>query len=77
MEGKTYFSYLLRIWRVVRGGKPVWMASLDEPHTDKRHSFTSLQSLFAFLLQHTLDVDNLTQPQAGPPNQNHPSDRDG
>jgi hypothetical protein len=55
----------------------VWMASLDEPHTGKRHSFTSLQSLFAFLRQHTLDAGNPTQPQASPADQNHPSEKEG
>ena len=50
-EDKTYFSYLLRIWRATRAGKDVWLASLDEPRTGTRHSFTSLESLFAFLLK--------------------------
>jgi hypothetical protein len=65
MQDRAYFSYLLRIWRVVRTGKPTWMASLDEPQSGKRHSFTSLGSLIAFLLQNTLEAGLQTGPQAG------------
>jgi hypothetical protein len=53
MEDKTYFSYLLRMWQTRRGNELVWMASLDDPHTGKRHSFTTLERLFAFLLKQT------------------------
>lgn len=72
MEDKTYFSYLLRVWRTLRGNKLVWMASLDDPHTGKRHSFTSLERLFAFLVKQTQEVDqeaeqnsNQDQPPVG------------
>ena len=64
MEDKTYFSYLLRMWRILRGDELVWMASLDDPHTGKRHSFTSLESLFAFLLKQTRDTDHQAQSRA-------------
>ncbi len=57
MEDKTYFSYLLRMWRILRGNELVWLASLDDPHTGKRHSFTSLERLFAFLLKQTQEAD--------------------
>ncbi len=53
MEEQTYFSYLLRMWQVWRGNELVWMASLDDPHTGKRYSFTDLERLFAFLLTQT------------------------
>lgn len=75
MEDKTYFSYLLRTWRVVRGNDLVWMASLDDPHTGKRHSFTSLESLFAFLLKQTQAADRPAQSQAEQRReQDHPSE---
>ena len=64
MEDKTYFSYLMRMWRITRGDELVWMASLDDPHTGKRHSFTSLESLFAFLLKQTREADYRVQSQA-------------
>ena len=53
MEDKTYFSYLLRMWQVWRGNELVWMASLDDPHTGQRYSFTDLKRLFAFLRMQT------------------------
>ncbi len=53
MEDKTYFSYLLRMWQFWRGNELVWMASLDDPHTGKRYTFTDLERLFAFLLTQT------------------------
>ena len=57
MEDKTYFSYLLRMWQIRRGDELVWMASLDDPHTGKRYSFTGLARLFAFLLKKTQEAD--------------------
>ena len=51
MDDISYHSYLLRMWRVIRDEKLVWMASLDDPHTAKRQSFTSLEDLYVFLLQ--------------------------
>jgi hypothetical protein len=74
MEDKTYFSYLLRIWRVVRGGENVWLASLDEPHTGKRHSFTSLESLFAFLLRQSQEADRCAETRS---DQSHSSAGEG
>ncbi len=51
MDKIFYFSYLLRVWRVVRDDELVWMASLEDPRTGKRQSFTSLEDLYAFLLK--------------------------
>jgi hypothetical protein len=44
------------------------MVSLDEPHTSKRYAFTSLNSLFAFLLQQAQDASRQAPPQAGSDN---------
>jgi len=52
MEHGTYFSYLLRMWQVLREDKFVWMATLDDSHTGERRSFTSMQELYAFLSQY-------------------------
>ncbi len=51
MDTIFYFSYLLRVWRVLREDELVWMASLEDPRTGKRQSFTSLEDLYAFLLK--------------------------
>ncbi len=51
MDKIFYFSYLLRVWRVLREDELVWMASLEDPRTGKRQSFTSLEDLYAFLLK--------------------------
>ena len=70
MEDKTYFSYLLRMWRTLRGNKLVWLASLDDPHTGKRHSFTSLEKLCTFLVQKTQEVDQQAEQDC---DQDHPA----
>ncbi len=57
-EEKIYFSYLLRVWCIVRDGEPVWMASLDDPHTGQRSSFVGLENLFAFLRRHASEVSD-------------------
>jgi hypothetical protein len=51
-----YFSYLLRLWRVSRRGssqagdeEALWRASLQDPLTDERVNFASLEDLVAFL----------------------------
>ncbi len=51
MDKIFYFSYLLRVWRVLRDDELIWMASLEDPRTGKRQSFTSLEDLYAFLLK--------------------------
>ena len=57
MDKVFYFSYLLRVWRVVRDDELVWMASLEDPRTGRRQSFTSLEDLYAFLLK---DIRQIT-----------------
>jgi hypothetical protein len=49
MDEPTYFSYLLRIWRVADGEQPVWRASLENPVSGERRGFATLEELFAFL----------------------------
>ncbi len=64
MDKVFYFSYLLRVWRVLRDDELVWMASLEDPRTGIRQSFTSLEDLYAFLLkdirQITMQADQRT-----------------
>jgi hypothetical protein len=48
-EGRRYISYLLRLWQVTVGDKPVWRALLESPHTGERRGFADLASLVAFL----------------------------
>lgn len=57
MDKVFYFSYLLRVWRVVRDDELIWMASLEDPRTGKRQSFMSLEDLYAFLLK---DIRQIT-----------------
>jgi hypothetical protein len=45
----TYLAYLLRLWQVEIRHKPVWHASLEDPHTGERKGFPDLESLCAFL----------------------------
>ncbi len=62
MDKIFYFSYLLRVWRVLRDDELVWMASLEDPCTGKRQSFTSLEDLYAFLLKDIRQIDERSQP---------------
>jgi hypothetical protein len=50
MSGKSdYLAYMLRLQRVWRDGQPVWLASVESPHTGKRQAFANVEALFAFL----------------------------
>jgi hypothetical protein len=54
MSGESdYLAYMLRLRRVWRDGQGVWQASLESPHTGERHTFGSLEVLYAFLLTAT------------------------
>lgn len=53
----TYHAYLIRLWAAHENGKVVWRASLENPHTGERLTFTSLQRLFAFLQDQTAALD--------------------
>ncbi len=44
-----YLSYLLRLWETRDGENCVWYATLEPPIGDERHSFASLDELFAYL----------------------------
>jgi hypothetical protein len=63
MHGDSYFSYLLRLWRVVQDGQPVWQASLESTRTGERLNF-GLEELVAFLQAHF-----------GPPEPGQPEER--
>lgn len=43
-------SYILRMWCVGRPRTADWHASLEDPSTRERFGFSSLEQLFAFLL---------------------------
>lgn len=46
----TYVAYMLRLWQAgSHGGRPVWRASLEDPHTGERLAFGEMTELFAFL----------------------------
>jgi hypothetical protein len=47
-----YASYLLRLWRTERDGRPVWHASLEGTADGQRLNFSSLDALVAFLERH-------------------------
>jgi len=48
MVEEDYISYLLRLWRVVRAGRPGWQASLEDTRTGERVNL-HLEELVAFL----------------------------
>jgi hypothetical protein len=53
---RGYTSYLLRLWPVEDKGRLVWRASLESPQSGKRWGFASLDALFAFLRQETVEI---------------------
>jgi hypothetical protein len=61
-EQPGYLAYLLRLWRVSDDGKPVWRASVENPHTGERHGFASLELLFAFLEEKTAELAQREEP---------------
>jgi hypothetical protein len=46
---KGYFSYLLRVWQTSNGEESVWSASLEQPGTQERRGFATLDELVRFL----------------------------
>jgi hypothetical protein len=44
-----YYSYLLRLWLPGDEGDVAWHASLDDPKTDERLGFPTLQALWNYL----------------------------
>jgi len=67
MDKIFYFSYLLRVWRVLRDDELIWMASLEDPRTGRRQSFTSLEDLYAFLLKDIRQINAQSQALTGNP----------
>jgi hypothetical protein len=49
VEQQDYLSYLLRLWQVEDGERPMWRASLKGVHDGQQVGFASLQDLFRFL----------------------------
>jgi len=48
-----YLSYLIRLWETEIGGRKVWRASAESPHTGERHAFADLSHLVSFLEEQT------------------------
>ena len=44
-------SYLLRLWCADEPQAAEWYASLEDPSTQERFGFSSLEQLFAFLME--------------------------
>jgi hypothetical protein len=61
-----YLAFLLRLWQPVQAGRPIWRASVDNPHTAERHYFADLDALFAFLEEQTTHLKHSRQDE-GPP----------
>ncbi len=46
-----YLAYLIRLWR--EGDSKSWRATLQNPHTGERRSFSDLATLLSFLEEQT------------------------
>lgn len=53
MHPNNKCSFILRLWREVQSDIPSWRASVENPETGKRIGFSSLEQLFAFLIDFT------------------------
>ena len=51
--GQKYFAYLLRLFQVVEDGLPVWRVTLQEPGSDRRQKFVSVQEFVEFVITRT------------------------
>jgi len=49
LETASYYSYLIRLWRLDNAGTPVWRAALQEPGSDAQILFESPAALWAYL----------------------------
>jgi len=45
IEKSDYHAFLLRLWR--ENGRSPWRASLDNPHTGEKETFSSIEQLWA------------------------------
>ena len=54
---ENYHSFLLRLWRVIRNGKRIWLAGLENPNTGERKSFSSLEELLVYLKEQINEND--------------------
>lgn len=52
-ERPRYHAYLLRLYQVRDDKGMIWRASLESPHTGKRHGFANLDALLDFLAADT------------------------
>jgi hypothetical protein len=52
---RAYRSYLLRLWRESGVGPGHWRASLQDPESNERIGFATLEQLFSYLRQQTAD----------------------
>ena len=57
-ESRRYLAYMLRLWQASNDEELTWRASLESPHTGKRHGFAGLEALFAFLEEQTRSTDD-------------------
>jgi hypothetical protein len=49
VDGATYYSYLLRMWRVPSSGDHSWRIQLENVRTGEKLGYSSLGELLAYL----------------------------
>lgn len=59
-----YFSYLLRVWQTRDGDVRTWRASLEQPGTQERRGFATLEELFDFLRRQALPTPEQAEDEA-------------
>jgi len=53
VQSNNKCSFILRLWQAEQSNTPDWRASVENPETGKRIGFSSLEQLFAFLIDFT------------------------
>ena len=58
---KPTLIFLIRLWQAENGDEPAWRASVESAAGNERRAFTSLEDLFSFLRQETLQAMRPTE----------------
>jgi len=55
-QPSKYYSFLLRLWKVNQGGRVVWRATIENPHTKEIIGFETVQD-FTEYLERLLEIN--------------------
>lgn len=65
-QGRDYYSYMMRLWRVSERGTMVWRASLESAQTGERKGFVALDDMFDYLREQAAPVSGQSATMSEP-----------